>query len=403
MSTYIKHLFKLIQVKIFMQYLREVNAMVLKMYYDTGIILNQSLAKEALESRTLELINILVESLRKNHEEENRWVCSQFETLNNRALNIPKDAKSLFEISEYMSHGARDLVSNLEKKVQRSIQILSSLLEITILSPEHIELNKKSINWIKSIEPIFIQSNTLSEAMKSELEDELQRRIVVLNSKIDNFVPEFIILDDMDDAKRVQEYAEYLKALVRKVDEIEKQTHEINFEERLFKFPETSFPKYTTLSEVIKPFYKLVRLICEWQRNNESWLKGPFEYLDAVVIEKKTKYFFEEISESSKAFKSKIKMDLTSNKIFKFSGIVDDPDPMQQPAPLKLCWQALQDISSFMKFVPLAICMCNPALRKRHWDEMSEVSGHDLFPNAGTTLNKIIKLDLMSHIEMFQV
>ena len=385
-----------------MKYLNDVNKMVSKMYYNTGI-LNQVQAKEILKSRTLDIISILIESLIKNHEEETRSICSEFETLKNRALNIPKDAKSLFELSEYMSHGAKDLVSNLEKRVQRSIKILSSLLEITILSPDHIELNRQSINWIESIKPIFIQSNTLSEAMKSESEDELQRRITILNSEIDNLIPEFVILDDMDDAKRVQEYVEFLKALMRKVNLIEKQIHEINFEEKLFKFPETSFPKDTELKEVIEPFFALVRLICEWQRDNEVWLKGPFEYLDATVIEKKTKYYFEEISESNKVFKSKIKMDLTSNKAYKFSGIVDDPDPMQQPAPVKLCWQALQDINNFMNFVPLAICFCNPALRKRHWDEMSSVSGKELFPNAGTTLKKIIELDLMSHIQMFQV
>lgn len=385
-----------------MNYLNDVNKMVSKMYYDTGI-LNQIHAKQVLKSRTLDLMSILVESIKNNHEAETRSICFEFERLKSRALNIPKDAKSLFELSEYMAHGAKDLVLDLEKRVQRSIKILSSLLEITILSPDHIELNKRSINWIESVKPIFIQSNTLSEAMKSESEDELQRRITILNSKIDKLVPEFVILDDMDDAKRVQEYLEYLKALARKVNLIEKEIHEINFEEKLFKFPETNFPKDTELREVIEPFYALVRLICEWQRNHQVWLKGPFEYLDPVVIEKKTKYFFEEISESNKVFKSKIKMDLTSSKAFKFSGIVDDPDPMQQPAPVKLCWQALQDIRSFMNFVPLAICFCNSALRKRHWDEMSAVSGQELFPNAGTTLDKIIQLDLMSHIEMFQV
>ncbi|XP_051153293.1 dynein axonemal heavy chain 3-like [Leptopilina boulardi] len=222
--------------------------------------------------------------------------------------------------------------------------------------------------------------------MKSESEDELQREITILNLEIDQLIPEFVILDDMDDAKRVQDYREYLQGLVRKMHQIEKKIYQINFEERLFKFPETNFPKDMELREVIEPFSALVQLICEWQRDHEVWLKGPFEYLDATVIERKTKYFHQEISESNKTFKSKIKMDVTANKAYKFSGIVDDPDPMQQPAPLKLCWQVLKDINNFINFVPLAICFCNPALRKRHWNEMSSVSGFNLQPNAGTTL-----------------
>lgn len=38
--------------------------------------------------------------------------------------------------------------------------------------------------------------------------------------------------------------------------------------------------------------------------------------------------------------------------------------------------------------------MCNPALTEGHWEEMSELIGFDLTPNAGTTLEKIIDLHL---------
>lgn len=38
--------------------------------------------------------------------------------------------------------------------------------------------------------------------------------------------------------------------------------------------------------------------------------------------------------------------------------------------------------------------MCNPALADRHWKDMSELAGFDLTPNAGTTLIKMIDLNL---------
>lgn len=40
--------------------------------------------------------------------------------------------------------------------------------------------------------------------------------------------------------------------------------------------------------------------------------------------------------------------------------------------------------------MPVIRIMCNPALTERHWEEMSELAGFDLTPNAGTTLAKII-------------
>lgn len=376
--------------------------MISKFHYNTGI-LNQLPARETLRIKTQELKNILLDYLIDFHFQEAENICVEFENLKIRALNIPKDANSLFELSEYMTHGAKELVTDLERRVIRSIQQLSSLLEITLLTDHHINLNKQNINWLEAIKPIFIQSNTLSEAMKSESEDELQQQITILNTEIDILIPDFVILDDMDDAMGVQNYRQYLKSLLAKMHQIEMKISRINFEERLFKFPETMFPKDSELREIIEPFSTLVDLICEWQRDHDVWLKGPFEYLNAEVIEKRTQFYHEKIVESNKMFKSKIKMDVTANKAFKFSGIVDDPDPMQQPAPLKLCWQILKTIENFLNFVPLAICFCNSALRKRHWNEMSSVSGVNLLPNAGTTLEKFIQLDLMKHIEIFQV
>lgn len=38
--------------------------------------------------------------------------------------------------------------------------------------------------------------------------------------------------------------------------------------------------------------------------------------------------------------------------------------------------------------------MCNPDLTPRHWEEMSELAGFDLTPNASTTLSKIIELHI---------
>lgn len=38
--------------------------------------------------------------------------------------------------------------------------------------------------------------------------------------------------------------------------------------------------------------------------------------------------------------------------------------------------------------------LCNPALTRKHWKDMSELAGYDLTPNAGTTLEKMINLNL---------
>ena len=390
------------EVDKFNAHLAEINKMVANIYYNFGT-LNQTFAISDLKQNTTEIINMLIGKLINIHKELNRSICIEFENLESRALTIPDDTKSLFELTDYVSYASKVLVKDLEKKIQKSINMLCSLLQIAILSNEHIELNKITINWLQLIKPVFSQHNIFCEAKKGELEDELQRRVGILSAEIDAIFPELVIIDDMDDAKRVIEYKEFLASILKKIKQVDNQIEQINFEEKLFKFPETSFPKVDEIKEVMSSFCSLIQIIYQWRKDYEVWMDGPFENLNAQIIEKKTTNYLEKIIEMHKTFKVKIKSDLTSNKPFKFSGIVDDPDPLQQPAPLKLCWQALQDLNEFKTYVPLIICMCNRALKKRHWDEMSTIAGTNLFPNRGTTLRKIISLNLLKDFKSYDM
>ncbi|XP_076235073.1 dynein axonemal heavy chain 7 [Calliopsis andreniformis] len=389
------------QIQKYNIYSIKANALVENKYYITGK-LEQNKAKESLKEESHNIVNAFLVKLIKYHKEFNLSICSEFEDFRTKALNVPKDAKSLIDLTEYISYALQVLIKELESKIRKSISMLSTLLEITVLSEDHIKLNSRTINWLHEIEPVFKQNNVLCEAMKNELEDDMQKRINELNSEIDNVIPQLSILDNMDDINRVEEYIEYYRGLLQQVNKINCEMQRINEEEQLFKFPETEFSKVIELQDVIMPFYDLIFTIYQWQKDNAVWLDGSYEWLDATVIEKKTLDYLEKITEMSQLFKKKIKMDLSTNKCFKFSGIADDPDPMQQPAPLTLCWQAINNINDFKRYLPLVICMCNPALQKRHWTEMSLICNFDLTPNAGTSLRKIIALNLMNDIEKYE-
>ncbi|XP_053593840.1 dynein axonemal heavy chain 7-like [Microplitis demolitor] len=390
------------KVRVFNEYLQKANAMNSYVHYEIGR-LSQLKAKESLKEIISEINGILVNKLVSYHWQFNTSICQEFEILERKALDVPNNTKALFELTENMGMASKITVEKLEDKIFESVEMLSALLQITSLREEHIELNKRTINWLSLIESIFNQSNTLCEAMKSELEDELQKTINLLNIEVDSILPEFVILDDMDDAKRVHEYIEYLEILVRKIRDVDGKILSINNEEKLFKFPETTFPKVDEMKDIILPFYSLIRMIHQWRRHNSVWMDGPFEYINAEEVSRITFYYLEQFTELNRSMKTKIKQDMTSSKPFRFSGVIDDPDPMQQPAPLKLCFQALEHVKEFKQYVPLVNCMCNPALARRHWTEMSSIYGEDFTPNAGTTLRKIIALDLMKDIDKYQV
>ena len=122
----------------------------------------------------------------------------------------------------------------------------------------------------------------------------------------------------MDDGKRIREYIEDMRKFVRGLDRMDEQVEWINHEEELFHFPLSVFPKIKELKEIILPFYALIYRAYQWNRDLEVWLHGPFEYLDANVIEAKTSEYFTDFSKISKTYKTKIKMHIAMGYPYRY-------------------------------------------------------------------------------------
>ena len=52
--------------------------------------------------------------------------------------------------------------------------------------------------------------------------------------------------------------------------------------------------------------------------------------------------------------------------------------------------------------IPVISVMCNRGMRGRHWKQMSDIAGFDLTPDSGTTLRKMLKLNLEPYMEQFE-
>lgn len=52
--------------------------------------------------------------------------------------------------------------------------------------------------------------------------------------------------------------------------------------------------------------------------------------------------------------------------------------------------------------MPVIAIMCNKGMRERHWTGMSKIAGFDMTPDSGSTLRKVLKLELGPHMEQFE-
>ncbi|XP_017762251.1 PREDICTED: dynein heavy chain 12, axonemal-like [Eufriesea mexicana] len=389
------------KVEDFNQFIREINGMPDHEYFSIGVI-HQVAAKTGLLYYTEEVRKLIIEQLVKTHRNYNLKICDAFEAIKERAINVPNTTKELLELGEYMLMAASTLMRSLEEKITLSLRMMASLIGMTTLTKDHIELNNITIHWLKRIRPIFEQNSAVYEQIKFELEEKLQRKIENLNTDVENMFPRLKIMNDMDDANRIREYIEYMRKFARDLDRMDERVTWINDEEKLFKYPLSQYPRINELKENIMPYYELIYRGYQWQRYRDVWLDGPFEYLDSNDIENKTTDYFANFNKTCKQYRTRIKMENAMNYPHSFIGSPDDPDLFQQPTPLKLCHQLIEDTKWFKQYIPLLTIFRNPAMRQVHWDEMSVIAGFDLTPDAGTTFRKIINMNLMAELDKYE-
>ncbi|KOC62554.1 Dynein heavy chain 7, axonemal [Habropoda laboriosa] len=390
------------KVEDFNEFIREINGMPDHEYISLGVI-HQVAAKAGLLYSTEKVRKLIIEELVRSHRNYNLEICNTFKGIRELVANVPTTTKELLELGEYLLMAASTLMRSLEEKITLSLRMMASLIGMTSLTKDHIELNNTTIHWLKRIRPIFEQSSAMYEQIKFELEEKLRRKIEDLNDDVENMFPRLYIMNNMDDENRIREYIEHMRKFARDLDRMDERVTWINDEEKLFQYPLSEYPRISELKEIIMPYYQLIYRAYQWQRHRDVWLDGPFEYLDSSDIENKTTEYFADFNKIRKQYGTRIKMELAMNYPYSFQGWPDDPDPFQQPAPLKLSYQFIEDIKWFKQYIPLLTVFRNPALRQIHWDDMSVTAGFDLTPDAGTTFRKIIKMDLMEELEKYEM
>ncbi|KAI5636077.1 dynein heavy chain and region d6 of dynein motor domain-containing protein [Phthorimaea operculella] len=356
-----------------------------------------------LKRRAKFFMEIIIGDIVRRHMDEDRSICGEFEEIAARALKEPLDAEELVEQGNYILHAKTILVEALKVRIVRQLNIVANLIDITELSEEHVELNAETVNWLKKIKPIFDRNAAAYEEFKARMEERLLNKIALLNKMIKDLEPFLEKLDRMDYVECTLEYLEELRKLIHKIHDCDELQAWINKKEATFKFPISQFPDLEEIREYIVPFHSLVHLVHRWKRSYYTWMDGVFEYLDHNAIEFDHDFYYKEFLKISKNYRNKIKQQIVEGNERRFAGILDDPDINNQPAPINLCAQAIAELKQWRPNVQMAHIMCNPALRQRHWDEMSIIAGFDLTPTAGTTLRKIINFDLWDKIDEYEI
>ncbi|KAL1506278.1 hypothetical protein ABEB36_005670 [Hypothenemus hampei] len=390
------------KIKHYQDYIKKATSMLSSEYFGIGqLILSDYVAsiKESLYG----VIENIFKDLCNIHINEDENICNTFEDLKEYALTKPSTTEDLIEQGKYMIYVKTVLLHELRDRIQQMLYNLTTLMEFGILTKEHMELNAVTVLWLQNIQPILEINSSIYEQIKFEYEERLQATVKYVNETIEKLIPMAGSLDDMDDFERCREYINQIKVHLVVLRDLRKKITWIVKEQKCLGFTISQFKNVEEVENWIYPFFHLLNICMNIKRHINVWLDGPFEFLNFEETEQKIEEYMKDLLKIQKTYRIKLRQAAIENTKMRFFGVIDDPDMYAWPAPLKLTALAINSLKEFRPALNIMRIMCNDALVKRHWKDMSLIAGFDLTPNAGTSLRKLTQMGLEHDLDKYDV
>ncbi|XP_015148872.2 dynein axonemal heavy chain 12 isoform X4 [Gallus gallus] len=367
------------------------------------ICLNCEDLKQGLASNAKAFAKMLMDRIVANYREENEKICREFEAIKERALKVPESTEEMVETIAYIKEVKAKGIQDLSLRIKECSWQMEYFLDIYLFSPEDIALNAAVLLWPKKINPIFDEHDDLIEKSKRKGEQELIYKSEKLTVELGKLTQSVTELEEYSELDCMQQYVADLRALQKRIQEADETVAFINKEETLMEWKLSHFPLLSSLKNEIEPYQKLFHLILKWQRTEKRWMDGEFLELNGEIMEAELDEFSREIYKMSKLFQQKQKK--IQQELKKTSHRTTEEkkaEEIKTNPTLTMCSSVLEQMKDFKENIPTVNVFCNPGMRTRHWQQMSNIVGYDLTPDSGTTLRKILKQNLAPYLEEFE-
>ncbi|KAF4078180.1 hypothetical protein AMELA_G00196410 [Ameiurus melas] len=391
------------QVEVFRTLSKEISSLPAVVYFDM-IRLDCEELKQGLAKKAQTFAQILVARLITTHREQCFQICKEFETFRDKAIKIPNTTEDMTEMIAYIGYAKTKGIEELSSKIMETLRRLNYLLDVHIFDAEDLELHSTVLLWPQNINQIFELSAEVLEKAKQKGEQELlgrREKLMLELEKLGRRTEDYAECSELD---MMQQYVIDVRTVQKRLQEIEESIVFINKEEALYNWDLTVYPEVDMIKENIEPYQKLFGLVLKWQRTEKRWMDGSFLDLNGESMEVEVDEFLREIYKCQKMFQQKWKkVEQESENVAAVKRQPGEEDRNRQESPTAaVCCGVIEQIKEFKEHIPTVSILCNPGIRVRHWEQMSEIVNYDMMPNSGTTLRKVLKQNLTPYMEQFE-
>uniref|UniRef100_A0A3P9PVX0 Dynein axonemal heavy chain 12 n=1 Tax=Poecilia reticulata TaxID=8081 RepID=A0A3P9PVX0_POERE len=358
------------QVEEFHALSREITNLPSKVYFPMIHLgceeLNQSLCDKAKM-----FADMLLTTLITKHREQNLEICSEFEMIKEKSQEVPENIDAMAELVDYMNLSKTKGLTGLNEKLQVTNWTFG--LKLLCLAENNISYISYTLTGSKH----QVLQNAKYKGEKELVEK--REKLMIDLERLGNLSEQIVECSRLD---MLQQYISKVRMIQKLLRDAEEAVVIVNKEEVFYQWDLTYYPEVESIKEHIEPFHKLFVFVLKWQNTESRWMDGSFLELNGETMENQVDEFYREIFKLLKFFQQKqLKAAQEKEKI---SGIKK------------------HKISEEEEYVPIVSVLCNPGIRQRHWDSMSKIVDHDLTPNSGTTLRKVLKQNLAPYLTEFE-
>ncbi|TGZ66131.1 hypothetical protein CRM22_005485 [Opisthorchis felineus] len=329
----------------------------------------QTLIKKC-KALTSALLDLLARQLRKQADQASE----EFRMIAARLYEKTNTIEELTEMREWIA----TIPDRLEER-QEGIDKAMSDYELIdaffyILSADDFNAKWTTIGWPHKIRQMIIQ-------VEKNLEDDEERfrklqisESSAFSDKLDTLTMMVSSMASYTEISKAQEVANEVRRIYKQLLDAQTLAGTYNNRERLFGLPNTNYEKIPRLLKDFEPFKNLWLSAAEWLKTQEAVMNDPLSSIDAEQVEKQVQECYKTMHRSTRIFH-------------------------ELPGVQEVANQIKQAIEEFKPFIPLIQGLRNPGMRKRHWEELSELLGVSIVPKSTLTFAKCLEMRLQDHIE----
>ncbi|KAJ8047551.1 Dynein heavy chain 3, axonemal [Holothuria leucospilota] len=330
-----------------------------------------------LVDRARELADVMISKIVQTSYHFNRSICQQYDNIVKTITAQSQSTKQLVSLQQYVDRLHIEDLEQLKEQLAVAAGNLMFLVDYATLTKDDLLLNDNTFTWPDRILPIIRNSELKLQKEHDMAVSKLTQRQKKFTVEIQKLLDEVKAFKSKDRMAESQDYLAQLEDMQERLEAFQKEKLSINQEEHLLETGQiTPYDELEVIQEMKEPYHRLWSSAVKFHQLHDKWMNGPLLEVNAEDVEEEVQNLWR-----------------TSYKLTKLFAKPDLIGPMRAAATIK------GKLEKFKINMPLVHALCNPGIKERHWNMMSEKVGFNMTPQEDTPLVEVLQMGLEKYVD----